>query len=459
MSKMNRLSRRRLLRRGAGALVAGTAGVAAVSCVPGQPATPATPQEPVQLRVLVPRLEGVPVDPLPDWMDAAVKEVNETEPATYRLTAQALDTPATEWAQTINTLRSAGAPAPDLLAVHLGDVPAMQSNQALLSLESYRKRERSLNLNDYYRPTLAAHSWQDRLYALPFIASPQIMRYPPDLFAAANLSPPPANWGWDDFLVTATALTRDLDGDGRTDQWGYFLLPESTLSTELTNGQGRNTKSLAVRVKPATQLSVVPYIWQNGGAVIAPDGSVQLDQPAALEAVAFVADLVRQASPGLADLSGRVNLNRVGLSQFHPTIGSFWRAPPHNFDLAQPPRQRQQATTLTTSGLAIGAEAAHPDIAWDALRALAASLERRGLLPPRKSLAGSVRQIEPRLTDGDIAVMLSALEYARAPAWEHYHAVLGILFRELHIAIILGAKSIDAAVRDASAALRRLHQT
>lgn len=456
---MNRLSRRRLLRRGADALLASTAGAVALSCVPGQPATPATPQEPVQLRLLVPRLEGTLVDPLPDWMDAAVKEVNDSEPAGYRLTMQVLDTPAAEWAETINTLRSAGAPAQDLLVVHLGDVPAMHSRQALLSLESYRKRERSLNLNDYFLLTLAAHSWHDRLYALPFIASPQIMRYPPDLFDAANLSPPPADWSWDDFLVTATALTRDLDGDGRTDQWGYSLLPGSTLSAESANGQGGNTKSLTVRVKPATQLSVVPYIWQNGGAAVTPDGSVQLDQPAALEAVAFVADLVRQASPGLTDLSGGVNLNRVGLSQFHPAAGNFWRSPPHDFDLAEPPRQQQQATTLTTSGLAIGAEAAHPDVAWDALRTLAASLERRGLLPPRKSLAGSVRQIEPRLTDGDIAVMLSALDYARAPAWEHYHEVLGILFRELDIPILLGAKSVDAAVRDASAALRRLHQT
>ena len=337
-------------------------------------------------------------------------------------------------------MQSAGATSVDLLAVHLGDVPALQANQALLSMESYRRRERSLDLDDYYRPVLAAHSWQDRLYALPFIASPLVMYYPPDLFAAANLLPPSADWRWDDLVVTASALTRDLDGDGRTDQWGYLQLPGSPLS--------------------------VQYIWQNGGAVLGPNGSVRLDEPAALEAVAFMSSLIQaaQVSPSLRQVSldqmGQlIQQNGAGLFQFHLSHGIFWRDSPLNLNLAEPPRQQQPATTLTTSGLAIGAEAAHPDESWAALRALAASLERRGLMPPRKTLTGSLRQIEPRLTDGDIAVMQSALEYAKAPAWERYHEVVGVLLAELDMPILLGAKSPETIVRDASEALRRLLAT
>lgn len=437
---MNRLSRRQLLRHSTGALLAGTAGAAALSCVPGEPPAPApaAPKEPVHLRVFVPRLQdALEEDPLPDWMDAAVKDLNATEPPAYRLTVQALETDAAKWSQLIGELQSAGAMSVDLLAVHLGDVPALQAIQALLSLESYRKRERSLDLDDYYRPVLAAHSWQDRLYALPFIASPLVMYYPPDLFAAANLLLPSADWRWDDFLVTASALTRDLDGDGRTDQWGYLQLPGSPLS--------------------------VQYIWQNGGAVLGPNGSVRLDEPAALEAVMFMAGLIQEArvSPSLSQVSldqmGQlIQQNGVGLFQFHLSHGNFWRDSPLNLNLAEPPRQQQPATTLTTSGLAIGAESAHPDESWTALRALAASLERRGLMPPRKTLAGSLRQIEPRLTDGDIAVMQSALDYAQTPAWPRYHEVLGVLLAELDMPILLGAKSPETAVRDASEALRRL---
>ena len=435
---MNRLCRRQLLRRSTAALLAGAVGAAALSCVPGEPpaAAPAAPREPVRLQVLVPRLQDALVDPLPDWMEAAVKEVNDTEPAAYRLTMLVLDTPAAEWPQLVNELRSGGTAA-DLLAVHLGDVPALQSSQALLSLESYRKRERSLDLNDYYRPVLTAHSWQDRLYALPFVASPLVVYYPPDLFAAANLLPPKTDWRWDDLLVAATALTRDLNGDGRADQWGYLQLPGSP---------------------PAVQ-----YIWQNGGAVLGPNGTVRLDEPAALEAVAFMAGLIHEArvSPSLRDVSleqmGQLlQQNRAGLFQFHLSHGIFWRDSPLNLNLTEPPRQQQPATTLTTSGLSIGAAAAHPDEAWTALRVLAASLERRGLLPPRKSLAGSLRQIETRLTDEDIAVMQSALDYARAPAWERYHEVLGVLLTELDMPILLGAKSPETAVRDASETLRRL---
>ena len=337
----NRLSRRQLLRRRTSALLAGAMGAVALSCVPDQPAGPADPKEPVQLRVLVPRVQDALVDPLPDWMEAAVMEVNATEPPSYRLTMHTLETRSAEWSQKVNELRSAGASSVDLLAVHLGDVPVLQANQALLSLESYRKRERSLDLDDYYRPVLAAHSWQDRLYALPFIASPLVMYYPPDLFAAANLLPPSADWRWDDLVVTASALTRDLDGDGRTDQWGYLQLPGSPLS--------------------------VQYIWQNGGAVLGPNGSVRLDEPAALEAVAFMAGLIQEArvSPSLRNVSldqmGQLlQQNRAGLFQFHLSHGIFWRSPPLDLNLVEPPRQRQPATTLTTSGLSIGAEVAHP---------------------------------------------------------------------------------------------------
>ena len=439
---MNRLSRRQLLRHSTGALLAGTAGAVALSCAPGEPPAPApaAPKEPVHLRVFVPRLQDALVDPLPDWMDAAVNDLNATEPPAYRLTVQALETDAAKWSQLIGELQSAGAMSVDLLAVHLGDVPALQASQALLSLESYRKRERSLDLDDYYRPVLAAHSWQDRLYALPFIASPLVMYYPPDLFAAANLLPPRTDWRWDDLVVTASALTRDLDGDGRTDQWGYLQLPGSPLS--------------------------VQYIWQNGGAVLGPNGSVRLDEPAALEAVTFMAGLIQAArvSPSLSQVSldqmGQlIQQNGAGLFQFHLSHGIFWRDSPLNLNLAEPPRQQQPATTLTTSGLAIGTESAHPDESWAALRALVASLERRGLMPPRKTLAGSLRQIEPRLTDSDIAVMQSALDYAQAPPWPRYHEVLGVLLAELDMPILLGAKSPETAVRDASEALRRLLAT
>ena len=37
------------------------------------------------------------------------------------------------------------------------------------------------------------------------------------------------------------------------------------------------------------------YIWQNSGAVLGPNGSVRLDEPAALEAVTFMAGLIQAA--------------------------------------------------------------------------------------------------------------------------------------------------------------------
>ncbi|MAG37464.1 MAG: hypothetical protein CL878_14610, partial [Dehalococcoidia bacterium] len=317
---MIRSSRRELLRRGARLLLAGASGAGALSCLPDQPTAQ---REPVQLRVLVPRRQDALVDPLPDWTETAVGDLNSTEPESYRLTVQVSDTRSAEWSQTISGIKSAGEPSADLFAVHLGDVPALQSNQALLSLEGYLKRDRTLDLDDYYRSALAAHSWQGQMYALPFVASPLVIYYAQGLFADASLAPPGPDWNWDDLLTKATELTRDFDGDGRVDQWGYLQLPGSPPS--------------------------VQYIWQNGGAVLGADGSVRLDEPVSSEAIEFMASLTHEArvSPSLREVSleqaGQLlQQDGVGLFQFHLSTGIFWRSPPFSFGLAEPPSQRRR---------------------------------------------------------------------------------------------------------------------
>jgi len=47
-----------------------------------------------------------------------------------------------------------------------------------------------------------------------------MMFYNKKLFDQAGISYPSGDWTWEDFLAIAQKLTRDLDGDGATDQFG-----------------------------------------------------------------------------------------------------------------------------------------------------------------------------------------------------------------------------------------------
>ena len=79
-------------------------------------------------------------------------------------------------------------------------------------------------------------------------------------------------WTWDAMLEMARAVTRDMDGDGQTDQWGFAN----------------------------DNLAMLPQmlIYGNGGSVI--DGVdqgepyVALDSPEAIEAIQFYQDLILQ---------------------------------------------------------------------------------------------------------------------------------------------------------------------
>ncbi len=58
---------------------------------------------------------------------------------------------------------------------------------------------------------------------MPRDITSKVMFFNTELFEKAGVAIPDANWTWDDFEAIARKMTRDLDGDGKTDQWGILL--------------------------------------------------------------------------------------------------------------------------------------------------------------------------------------------------------------------------------------------
>jgi len=84
-----------------------------------------------------------------------------------------------------------------------------------------------------------------KVYQLPWKANAQMLNYNVKLFKQFNITPPRT---YSQFLAVAKKLTRDTDGDGRTDHWGVGMEMKNTwwkrfddilpLYTAATSGKG-----------------------------------------------------------------------------------------------------------------------------------------------------------------------------------------------------------------------------
>ena len=101
-------------------------------------------------------------------------------------------------------------------------------------------------------------SSEGKTYAFPYAVVNCIFYYNIRLFDEAGLDYPDENWTWDDVLAAAETLTQDTDGDGDTDQWGYWvkgryaqnygfvynngsqILSDDDKSAEMTTGSGKD---------------------------------------------------------------------------------------------------------------------------------------------------------------------------------------------------------------------------
>ena len=109
---------------------------------------------------------------------------------------------------------------PDVFNMHPNSVEDFVDQGALLDLTDMIKKD--FNKEDYFWSVMdSSFGVKGRYYGVPFAWVGSVMYYNKDLFDKYGVEYPKAGWTWDDFLAKAKALTKDLDGDGKTDLWGY----------------------------------------------------------------------------------------------------------------------------------------------------------------------------------------------------------------------------------------------
>jgi multiple sugar transport system substrate-binding protein len=144
----------------------------------------------------------------------------------------------------LKTLLSANTP-PDVFAMDAPLYLDYQSRGVLLNLQPYLDKNPDI-LKGVYPQTLEAYKTPDGMYGLPRDFQTVVLFYNKDMFDAAGVAYPSADWTYDDLRNAAKKLTK-TGADGKTSQYGFYADP---WDMELIWSEG---------------------IWANGGDIITPD--------------------------------------------------------------------------------------------------------------------------------------------------------------------------------------------
>ena len=301
----------------------------------------------------------------------------------------------------------------------------------------------------YYPEPLKAFEYKGTLQCIPQNISSLVVYYNKDLFAKNNVTPPTADWTWDDFLSTAQRLTTDTDGDGKNDTHGLGVPPQL--------------------------IRVAPFVWQNGGEIVddpEKPTTLTLSEGPAREAVQFFMDLqlVHKVVPNEAEekaeeLESRFMNGRLGMYMASRVATPNLRnIKDFEWDVAGLPQKKQKVAILHSDAYCISAASKNKDLAWAFVeyaqspegQTRVAKLGRT--VPSLKSVAESPAFLEPTAPPASSRVFLDAVPQMRlVPILSTWPQIENTVNEELERAFF-GVVSIDEAIKVATEETKELFE-
>jgi ABC-type sugar transport system permease subunit/ABC-type glycerol-3-phosphate transport system substrate-binding protein len=214
-----------------------------------------------------------------DW--AGLDEIPLTHKALARfhtlhpeITVQYEPNPGRQYEEKILTALAADTP-PDVFLLDSKVIPGFANKKVLLDLSQVVPLL-GLDTTMWFPEVLHIFRRDSALLAFPKGFTPLMVYYNRALFDQEGISYPHAEWTWADYLSIARTLTKDLDGNGTTDQYG----------TAFTN----------------YYYFWIPWVWSAGGDVVSPDGTTAtgyLNSAETETALQFLIDLrtLHKAAP------------------------------------------------------------------------------------------------------------------------------------------------------------------
>ena len=262
---------------------------------------------------------------------------------------------------------------PDLFFLKGYLAPSYMSFNILEPLDSYIADSETTDINDFYPNLLESFNRDGIQYGLPKDFAPYVLFFNKDLFKEAGIDSVPKTW--EELKLISAALTKDLDGDGKTDQYGLVIEP----STEM----------------------LMPFVYQNGGSFQNSDGSLGITDPPFIEALNFYHGLYQQGIATIpTDVGQGWNGDTFGRKMAAMCLSGGWlipflrsNYPDLNWHVAELPRGKEKATIAFTTAFSIPKSSAYKKEAWEMMNYLTGKdgmriWTQQGLaLPSRRSVA------------------------------------------------------------------------
>jgi len=296
----------------------------------------------------------------------------------------------------------AGRIPPDIVHITQQNFPFYATKDILLDLNPLVEKDRTFNINDYFERVTDGLRFQGKLLGLPSDFSTIALVYNKRLFDEYGIPYPDETWDWDKFLWAAKKLTRDTDGDGVPDQFGF--------------------------VNIASYNRWPAWVWMNGGDLFTPDMKrCTMDDPKSIEGLKFYINLSvkHNVAPTAAQSIGQ-DFQELFLSERAAMIADsryaykrFANKVPFPWDVAPMPKGKQRVTTFIWGGNSILKSTRHPKEAWAFLKFLSGyegallNVKAGNAFPAYKKVAMSDMVLKSDISPPHDKVFLDAIAYGR----------------------------------------------
>lgn len=111
---------------------------------------------------------------------------------------------------------------PDVFMVLGTDFNQFSSMGVMKNLEPLMEKDPDFDEEKYFSSSLRSGQYGEVQYALPYETVPTLMFVNKTLLAKEGIAMPNPDWNWDTMYSICQKTTKDLDGDGVLDQFGYY---------------------------------------------------------------------------------------------------------------------------------------------------------------------------------------------------------------------------------------------
>ena len=311
----------------------------------------------------------------------------------------------------------AGKQPPDVSMIDQFWAAQLASTGAIIKMQTLIDGADGIDKADVNKTAWMTATVDGEIWTMPYAMSNIVLYYNKDMFKAVGLDPnkPPTTWG--ELVDYAKKLTRDVNGDGKIDEWG--------LSFPITANTG-------------TVYYYITFLWQAGGELYNADYTKAVfNSPAGVEALQFWMDLVHKhgvvplAPPAEGFTVGRIAMELASSSTLETRQGKC-KFP---IGVAHIPAGKNKVTGVGGNNLAIFKNtSAKEAAAWKFVKWMTSAemnlkwSTMTGYTPLRDSVVNSQGYKDYLKANPEVATMAAQMAVARPrPNNETYPEVSRIL--------------------------------